>query len=263
VAAPAQGAPLFESRDDRAAQSDLQRLSEAEHRYWAANGRYTVSFAELSTPPFDATPAVYLQVETANQHHFRAIAMPRLSTTARVFALEASDGASLVSEMTDEEVSTYVLGALRPIRHDQLVKRSLTTLFTVSVFGLAVYGFLLHRRGGPGHWKVSLPYFLGLSTIYATLILSTYIDDHTYIGPLVLAMAGIGAASGTLGIAAGTVALWQTVVEEHTFHLRRMALVGVLLALLGLISPFYTFYHYLPWIGDLTERSTGHRLLPP
>jgi hypothetical protein len=45
--------------------------------------------------------------------------------------------------------------------------------------------------------------------------------------------------------------------------LRRLVLVGVLFSLLGLISPFYTFYPHLPWIGELTTRQAPHRILPP
>jgi hypothetical protein len=96
-----------------------------------------------------------------------------------------------------------------------------------------------------------------------TLILSTYVDEDTYIGPLVLGMAGAGALAGLLAVLSGVAVLWQLIEQDKGFQLRRMALIGVLCALLGIISPFYTYYPHLPWIGELTTREAPHRILPP
>ena len=253
---------LFETTADRAAQTDLERLAEAEQRYWTDHGTYTVSFADLPGS-FEPAKDTYVQVEIADEKNFRAIAMPRRSTSARVFALVAESGRGAVTELGDKEVSTYVLGAMNSIKRDQAVKLSLATVFTVGWLGLAIYGVVLHRRGEAGRWKGALPYFLGLIPLYVTLIFSTYIDENTYVGPFVLGAALLGAGAGALSMVFGVRALWQLVTQDEGFQLRRLALIGVLCAVLGIISPFYTFYPYLPWIGELTQRPASHRILPP
>lgn len=259
----ASAAPLFETRGDREAHADLQRLAEAENRYWTDHHTYTVSFAELGPSPFEPTPGIYVQVEAATPTRFRAVAMPRESHTARVFVVEAEEGHGGVTELGKEEVSTYVLGALKTIQGAEGLKLSLAALATLGFAGLMMYGIVLHRKGGTGQWRASTPYFLGSLTLYVTLILSTYVDEHTYIGPLVLIMAVTGATASLSSILLGTITLWRSIVEETGFQFRRLALAGVLFALLGLVGPFYTFYPHLPWIGDLTTRPAAHRILPP
>ncbi|MEW6324181.1 MAG: hypothetical protein AB1515_02220 [Nitrospirota bacterium] len=257
----AEAMELFETSQDRAAQADLRRLAEAEHRHWTDHGAYAVSFADLGPEPFEPAKDVYVQVEVADDKNFRAIAMPRNSTTARVFALVGTEGRQRIIELDDEEVSAYVLGALKPIKRDQALKSTLAAFFTLGWLGLVVYGVIMHGRGG--RWSATLPYFFGLVPLYVTLILSTYVDEHTYIGPLVIGMAGAGALAGLLSVFFGVRTLWRLLTQDEGYQLRRLALVGVMFAILGMISPFYTFYPYLPWIGDLTTRPAAHRILPP
>ena len=76
-------------------------------------------------------------------------------------------------------------------------------------------------------------------------------------------MAGAGAVAALASIGWGAVALWQLVTQHDGFHLRRLALAGVLFSILGIVSPFYTFYPHLPWIGDIATRAAPHRLLAP
>jgi len=260
---PAQAATLFETSADRAARTDLQRLEQAESRYWTEHHAYTGVFSDLGPPTFEATKGIYLQVETADQTHFRAVAMPRESHTARVFALEANGGKSAVKELEEKEVSTYVLGALQKIRSSQRLKLSLAAFSTAGLLGLLIYGVILHQRGVAGQWRASAPYFLGLVPLYVTLILSTFVDELTYIGPLVLGMAVAGVIGGVSSILIGIVTLWQSITQKRDFHFLRLALVGILFAVLGIVSPFYTFYPHLPWIGDLTSRPSAHQIFPP
>ncbi|HUJ80211.1 MAG TPA: type IV pilin protein [Nitrospiria bacterium] len=262
-ASTAHAGALFETSADRAAQDDLQRLAQAEGRYWTNHHAYTGVFADLGPPTFEATKGIYLQVETATPSQFRAIAMPRESHSARVFALEANGGKATVKELDDNEVSTYVFGALKMIRSTQRMKLSLAAFSSAGLLGLLIYGARLHRKGAAGQWRASAPYFLGLIPLYVTLILSTFVDEHTYIGPLVLVMAVAGVLGGLSSIIIGVVTLWQSITQERDFHFRRLALVGILFAVLGLVSPFYTFYPHLPWIGELTTRPSAHHILPP
>jgi hypothetical protein len=263
VPTPAQASQLFETRGDRSAQADLERLAEAENRYWTEHQTYVEAFDQLGPPAFKATKDIYLQVEIANRSHFRAVAMPRESHTARVFALEADNGLGLVTEMEGKEVSTYVLGALKTIRSTERLKRSLAAFSTLGLIGLLIYGMLIHRKGVPGQWRASAPYFLGLVPLYVTLILSTFVDEHTYVGPLIIGMAVTGAVASLASIILGTITLWRSLTTEEGFHFRRLALVGVLFAVVGIVSPFYTFYPHLPWIGELTTGPSAHRIMPP
>jgi hypothetical protein len=259
----AQAAPLFETRGDRAAQADLQRLAEAENRYWTEHHTYIAAFSDLGPTPFEATQDIYVQVETADGTHFRAVAMPRESHTARVFALEAKEGRAIVKELNDDEVSNYVLGALRKIRSAERLQLFLAGFATLGLIGLLIYGIIIHRKGAPGQWRASAPYFLGLIPLYVTLILSTFVDEHTYAGPLVLGMAVAGVIGSLSSIAIGVTTLWRSITREEGFQFRRLALIGVLFAVVGIVGPFYTFYPHLPWIGDLTSRPSAHRILPP
>jgi hypothetical protein len=263
TAATAQAAPLFETRADRAAQADLRRLADAENRYWTEHQTYVEAFTNLGPTPFEATKGIYLQVEAADRTHFRAVAMPRESHTARVFALEAKEGQATVNELEGEEVSAYVLGALKKIQSAERLKLSLAAFSTLGLIGLLFYGILIHRRGVPGQWRASTPYFIGLVPLYVTLILSTFVDENTYVGPLVLGMAVVGAIGSLASIILGTITLWRSFRMEEGFHFRRLALVGVLFAVVGMVSPFYTFYPHLPWIGELTNGPSAHRILPP
>jgi hypothetical protein len=261
--ASAQAAPLFETRGDRAAQADLRRLAEAETRYWTEHHTYIVAFSDLGPTPFEATKDIYVQVETADGTHFRAIAMPRESHTARVFALEAKEGRTTVKELDNEEVSTYVFGALRKIRSAERLKLFLASFSTLGLIGLLIYGIIIHRKGAPGQWQASAPYFLGLIPLYVTLILSTFVDEHTYAGPLVLGMAAAGVIGSLSSIAIGVTTLWRSITREEGYQFRRLALVGVLFAVVGIVGPFYTFYPHLPLIGEWTSRPSAHRILPP
>ena len=255
--------PFFETLEDRTAFSDLKRLAEAENQYWNDHGAYTRSFDDLGPTPFEPTKGTYLEIEQADETKLRAISMPRASTTARVFVLEAIEGRRHIDEMDEREVQDYVLGALSTLRQNKRLKLSLSMLFTLAVAGLCAYGVVMHRRGKQGQWMASAPYFLSLLTLYVTLILSTYVDEHTYIRPLIFWIAIAGAISALLSIGLGLTSLWKLVTQDEGFQLRRLALIGVLFSLLGIVSPFYTYYPHLPVIGEITTRSSAHRILPP
>ena len=60
---------------------------------------------------------VYLEIESASQDKYRAIALAAESTTARVFAFDTDKGG--LYEMKDDEVKSYVLGALKHVRTQQ------------------------------------------------------------------------------------------------------------------------------------------------
>ena len=58
-----------------------------------------------------------MEIEREDKDGYRAISLPAESTSARVFAFDSKQGGFY--EMEDDEVSRYVLGALRQIREEK------------------------------------------------------------------------------------------------------------------------------------------------
>lgn len=109
---------FFEHSSDVQARRALQDLIAIQQDFHKENKRYAQNLVEVAK--YNLTyhaGIVYLEIESADEHGYRAIALPAESTTARAFAYDTKKGGYY--EMDEIEVSQYVLGALNYIREQQ------------------------------------------------------------------------------------------------------------------------------------------------
>ena len=109
---------VFELDSDVQARQALFDLMKIQDQFYQENNRYAGKLFEVEKYNFQYhTGIVYMEIERADKDGYRAISLPAESTAARVFAFDTKEGGFY--EMQDEEVSRYVLGALRYIREDK------------------------------------------------------------------------------------------------------------------------------------------------
>jgi hypothetical protein len=109
---------VFELDSDVQARQALFDLMKIQDQFYQENNRYAGKLFEIEKYNFKYhTGIVYMEIERADKDGYRAISLPAESTTARVFAFDTKEGGFY--EMQDEEVSRYVLGALRHIREEK------------------------------------------------------------------------------------------------------------------------------------------------
>ena len=130
---------IFELKTDVLARQALFDLMKIQEKFYQENKRYTGSLAEIEkyNLTYD-TGLVYMEIEKANKDGYRAISLPAESTTARVFAFDSKQGGFY--EMQGDEVSRYVLGALRQIR-DEKSKKDVSDLTAwIMMFAMVFVG---------------------------------------------------------------------------------------------------------------------------
>lgn len=117
---------IFEIDADVQARQALLDLIKIQEKFYQENKRYATGHAEIEKYNLKYhTGIVYLEIESAGKDKYRAVSLPAESTTARVFAYDSDQGGYY--EMEEDEVSRYVLGALRAIR-DEKHKKDLNEL---------------------------------------------------------------------------------------------------------------------------------------
>jgi hypothetical protein len=128
---------VFELDSDVQARQALYDLMKVQEQFYQENSRYAGKLFEIEKYNFKYhTGIVYMEIEQADKDSYRAISLPAESTTARVFAFDTKEGGFY--EMQDEEVSRYVLGALRHIREEKQ-KRDLVDLISWIMMGGMVF----------------------------------------------------------------------------------------------------------------------------
>ena len=121
---------LFEHDSDVQAKKALQDLMVIQEAFHKENKRYAKNLVEIEKYKLEYHGGiVYLEIQSANEKAYRAIALPAESITARVFAFDTGKGGYY--EMEEEEVSEYVLGALNFIRKQQHDQKLITIASSV------------------------------------------------------------------------------------------------------------------------------------
>ncbi|MBT5471398.1 MAG: hypothetical protein HOK41_12415 [Nitrospina sp.] len=93
-------------------------MMKVQDQFYQENKRYAGKLFEIEKYDFKYHRGiVYMEIEQADKDGYRAIALPAESLSARVFAYDTKEGGFY--EMEDDEVSRYVLGALRQIRDEK------------------------------------------------------------------------------------------------------------------------------------------------
>ena len=134
---------IFELNSDVLARQALFDLMKIEEKFYQENKRFAGTLVEIEKYNFKYdTGIVYMEIEKADKDGYRAISLPAESTTARVFAFDTKEGGFY--EMQDDEVSRYVLGALRQVRAEKRKKniRDLTSWIMMSAMVFVGFRFL-------------------------------------------------------------------------------------------------------------------------
>ena len=109
---------IFELDSDVQARQALFDMMKVQDQFYQENKRYAGKLFEIEKYDFKYHRGiVYMEIEQADKDGYRAIALPAESLSARVFAYDTKEGGFY--EMEDDEVSRYVLGALRQIRDEK------------------------------------------------------------------------------------------------------------------------------------------------
>ena len=127
------------------ARQALFDLMAIQDKFYQENQRYATGHAEIEKYNLKYhSGIVYLEIESANKDGYRAVSLPAESTTARVFAYDSDQGGFY--EMEEDEVSRYVLGALKHIR-DEKHKKDLNELTGwILMGGMAFIGLRFFAR---------------------------------------------------------------------------------------------------------------------
>jgi hypothetical protein len=195
---------IFEIDADVQARQALLDLVKIQEKFYQENKRYANSHAEVAKYDLKYhSGIVYMEIESAGKDKFRAVALPAESTTARVFAYDSDQGGFY--EMEEDEVSRYVLGALRAIR-DQKHKDDLNEVTGWILMGgmvfLGLRFFVRYRskENNPGIWAyiLCLP-ALGwavalLGNMDTDVVFTQGITQSTWVG-LVVALVSLGMGS--------------------------------------------------------------------
>ena len=192
---------IFEVDSDVQARQALFDLMKIQDKFYQENKRYATGHAEIDKYNLKYhSGIVYLEIEKASKDGYRAIALPAESTTARVFAYDSEQGGFY--EMDEDEVSRYVLGALKHIR-DEKHKKNLNELVGwILLGGMAFLGLrFFSRYRSPDNntaiwsyilclpslgWAVAL-----LSNMESNVIYTSTIQQATWFN-LIIALAALG-----------------------------------------------------------------------
>jgi hypothetical protein len=234
---------LFETTADVQAKKALQDLMAIQNKYHQEHKKYAASLQSLKelNLQYDAG-VVYLEIESAGTDKYRAIAIPAESTTARVFAYDTDKGGAY--EMRDDEVKTYVLGALKPIRTQQNDVRVKDCISFAMAFFLAVMGInAIFKTAEKKSVPVFLPYFSSIFPMTWSLIILNHMEKNiafsrSILGVIVAAL--VCAISSILGswisiakLPDGSPALKSLLIS---------AITGSLLSCWVMVYTLYRFY---------------------
>ena len=135
----------FELDSDVQARKALFDLMKIQEKFYLNNNRYASKLFEIEKYGFKYhTGIVYMEIEQADKDGYRAISLPAESTSARVFAFDSKQGGFY--EMEDDEVSRYVLGALRQIREDKRKEELSDFTAWIMMVGMVLLGLRFVSR---------------------------------------------------------------------------------------------------------------------
>ena len=136
---------IFELNSDVLARQALFDLMKIEEKFYQENKRFAGTLVEIEKYNFKYdTGIVYMEIEKADKDGYRAISLPAESTTARVFAFDTKEGGFY--EMQDDEVSRYVLGALRQVRAEKRKKNIRDLTYWIMMSAMVFVGFRFLSR---------------------------------------------------------------------------------------------------------------------
>ncbi len=192
---------VFEIDADVQARQALLDLVKIQEKFYQENKRYATRLLDIEKYNLKYhSGIVYLEIEKADKDSYRAVALPAESTTARVFAYDTEQGGFY--EMEQDEVSRYVLGALRHIR-DEKQKKDLNELSGwilvagMGFLGLRFFSRYQSKENNPAIWAyiLCLPPLCWsvalLSNMATDVVFTSTIIQSTWVC-LALALSALG-----------------------------------------------------------------------
>lgn len=236
-------APLFETTADVQARKALQDLMEIQNKYHQEHKKYARNLLSIQDYNLKYNAGVvYLEIESASQDKYRAIAIPAESTTARVFAYDSDKGGFY--EMQDDEVKTYVLGALKHIRAQQKNTRTKDYISFALAIALVAFGIKsLANATERGSAPVFL-YFLSLFPMTWALIVLNHMDKKIVFSRSILGITIAALLCAIVSILGSGLSFAKLPRSETAASLQGLLIAAIAGSLFGCWAVAYTLFHF-------------------
>ncbi len=195
---------IFEVDADVQARQALRDLMKIQDKFYQENQRYATGHAEIKKYNLKYhSGIVYLEIESAGKDKYRAVSLPAESTTARVFAYDSDRGGFY--EMAEDEVSRYVLGALRHIREEKHKKDLNELTGWILMGGMAFLGLrFFARHRSPENNTAIWAYILCLPAMGWTVALLGNMEADVVFTSTIAQATWAGMAMALLALALGS-----------------------------------------------------------
>lgn len=237
---------LYENAGDIQARQALEDLIGIQEEYHKKNNKFARNLIEIQEAGHKLeyhTGIVYLEIESANDNAWRAVALPAESTTARVFAFDTNKGGYY--EMDDEEVSSYVLGSLNFIREQREDMQDRDTIGFVLLTIMTVFGIRTWRRNRvAGSGWLGWPFTISLFPLLLASITLNHMDTEIALSKT-LQMLLIASLLVSFACVVVTVKGYGKVENsEQKISLSALAFCTVFMAVINLLVVTHTFLNY-------------------
>lgn len=243
---------VFENDHDLQAQKALKDLMAIQDQFHQKNQRYAKNLVEIEDYKLEYHGGiVYLEIESADQNKYRAIALAAESTTARVFAYDTEKGGYY--EMPEEEVASYVLGALNYIRNEQRQKRVIDVVSGVLMVILIGMGFKLHGLyKGPNSGWALVPYFLTIPPLVMSVAAMNHMNRDIMMTPLLQGLIFGSIALAGLALVGSMMSFSKIPPGDNRSALAGVALCTLMIAVfnIGVLAQTYIKYSEPPSLRD-------------
>ena len=231
---------LFETSADVQARKALQDLMEIQNMYHQEHKKYARNLQSIQSYNLKYnTGVVYLEIESAEQDKYRAIAIPAESTTARVFAYDTDKGG--IYEMQEEEVKTYVLGALKHIRAQQKNTRAKDLISIALAVLLCVMGIKsIFKNKEKTIYSIYIAYFISIFPMTWSLIVLNHMDKNIVFSPSILELIILALICAISSILGGLI----TKLPENSPSLQGLRVSAIAGSLFSCGVMAYTLFHF-------------------
>ncbi len=237
---------LYENAGDIQARKALEDLIQIQEDYHKKNNRFARNLLEIQEGGFKLdyhTGIVYLEIESADDTHWRAVALPAESTSARVFAFDTNKGGYY--EMDDEEVSSYVLGSLNFIREQKSEMRSRDRIGFVLLAVMAVFGLRTWWRNRvPGSGWLGWPFVVSLFPLLMAALTLNHMDKEIALSDTLQGVLAVGVLVSLICLAVTFKGFGKIQKGEALMSLSALAVCTVLIALITILVTTHTFMNY-------------------
>lgn len=255
---------LYENAADIQARKAMMDLIQLQEDYHKKNGKFARNLIEVQegTGKLEYhTGIVYLEIESANETAWRAVSLPAESITARVFAFDTNKGGYY--EMDEEEVSSYVLGALNFIR-EKKKESEMRDLIGFALFGcMLIFGLKTWQRNRVEYsgW-VGWPFLLSFPSVIFAALTMNHMDSEIALSKNLQMLLGLAVLVSVVCVWATFRGIGKMQKNEKMMSLTALTICTVLMALVTILITTHTFMNYTE-NPDPLEKFIKPASLPP